>query len=321
MRLGAIFPQTEIGSDPVAVRDFAQAAEGLGYEHLLVFDHVLGADTSVRQGWDRPYSSADMFHEPFVLFGYLAGLTETIEMVTGVLILGQRQTSLVAKQAAEVDVLTGGRLRLGIGVGWNAVEYEGLSESFTNRGRRSEEQIELMRQLWTNEVVDFHGRYHNVTHAGINPLPVQQPIPVWFGGGAPQVVKRIGRMGDGWFPQFEPNSEGAERIAEMRGYATDAGRDSFSHRDRGPHRHRDRRPSQLAETGGVMGRGRGDSPFSEHHAGRSAGARPAHRRHPAFQGDCFLSGFFNAEGAKFDAQRAQILFPLRSLRVLRVLRV
>ena len=225
MRLGAIFPQTEIGSDPVAVRDFAQAAEGLGYEHLLVFDHVLGADTSVRQGWDRPYSSADMFHEPFVLFGYLAGLTEKIEMVTGVLILGQRQTSLVAKQAAEVDVLTGGRLRLGIGVGWNAVEYEGLSESFTNRGRRSEEQIELMRQLWTNEVVDFHGRYHNVTHAGINPLPVQQPIPVWFGGGAPQVVKRIGRMGDGWFPQFEPNSEGAERIAEMRGYATDAGRD------------------------------------------------------------------------------------------------
>ena len=225
MRLGAIFPQTEIGSDPVAVRDFAQAAEGLGYEHLLVFDHVLGADTSVRQGWDRPYSSADMFHEPFVLFGYLAGLTEKIEMVTGVLILGQRQTSLVAKQAAEVDVLTGGRLRLGIGVGWNTVEYEGLSESFTNRGRRSEEQIELMRQLWTNEVVDFHGRYHNVTHAGINPLPVQQPIPVWFGGGAPQVVKRIGRMGDGWFPQFEPNSEGAERIAEMRGYATEAGRD------------------------------------------------------------------------------------------------
>ena len=225
MRLGAIFPQTEIGSDPVAVRDFAQAAEGLGYEHLLVFDHVLGADTSVRQGWDRPYSSVDMFHEPFVLFGYLAGLTEKIEMVTGVLILGQRQTSLVAKQAAEVDVLTGGRLRLGIGVGWNTVEYEGLSESFTNRGRRSEEQIELMRQLWTNEVVDFHGRYHNVTHAGINPLPVQQPIPVWFGGGAPQVVKRIGRMGDGWFPQFEPNSEGAERIAEMRGYATEAGRD------------------------------------------------------------------------------------------------
>ena len=225
MQLGAIFPQTEIGADPVAVRDYAQAAEGLGYKHLLVFDHVLGADTSKRQGWERPYSSVDMFHEPFVLFGYLGALTEKLEFVTGVLILGQRQTALVAKQAAEVDVLTGGRLRLGIGIGWNDVEYEALGEPFGNRGRRSEEQIALMRELWTNETVDFHGRYHNVTHAGINPLPVQQPIPIWIGGGAPQVVKRIGRMGDGWFPQFQPNSEGAERIGEMRQYAREAGRD------------------------------------------------------------------------------------------------
>ena len=225
MQLGAIFPQTEIGADPVAVRDYAQAAEGLGYKHLLVFDHVLGADTGKRQGWERPYSSVDMFHEPFVLFGYLGALTEKLEFVTGVLILGQRQTALVAKQAAEVDVLTGGRLRLGIGIGWNDVEYEALGEPFGNRGRRSEEQIALMRELWTNETVDFHGRYHNVTHAGINPLPVQQPIPIWIGGGAPQVVKRIGRMGDGWFPQFQPNSEGAERIGEMRQYAREAGRD------------------------------------------------------------------------------------------------
>ena len=225
MRLGAIFPQTEIGADPAAVRDFAQAAEGLGYEHLLVFDHVLGADASKRDGWDRPYSSADMFHEPFVLFGYLGAITEKLEFVTGVLILGQRQTSLVAKQAAEVDVLTGGRLRLGIGIGWNEVEYEGLGQRFTNRGRRSEEQIDLLRQLWTTEVVDFHGRYHNVTHAGINPLPVQQPIPIWLGGGAPEVVQRIGKMGDGWFPQFQPDSEGQERINEMREYARAAGRD------------------------------------------------------------------------------------------------
>ena len=207
------------------MRDFAQAAEGLGYKHLLVFDHVLGADASKREGWERPYSSDDMFHEPFVLFGYLGALTEKLEFVTGVLILGQRQTALVAKQAAEVDVLTGGRLRLGIGIGWNDVEYEALGERFSNRGRRSEEQIELMRRLWTNETVDFHGRYHNVTHAGINPLPVQQPIPIWVGGGAPQVVKRIGRMADGWFPQFEPDSEGAERIGEMREYAREAGRD------------------------------------------------------------------------------------------------
>ena len=228
MRLGAIFPQTEIGADPVGVRDFVQAAESMGYQHLLVFDHVLGADTSYHTPWDRPYSQHDMFHEPFVLFGYLAALTETIEMTTGVLILGQRQTALVAKQAAEVDVLTGGRLRLGIGVGWNHVEYEALGESFRNRGRRSEEQIELMRALWTQEVIDYQGRYHQVTHAGINPLPVQRPIPVWFGGGAPQVVKRIGRMGDGWFPQFQPDSAGAERIAEMRQYARDAGRDPMS---------------------------------------------------------------------------------------------
>ena len=204
MQLGAIFPQTEIGVDPAGVRDFAQAAEDLGYEHLLVFDHVLGADASKRESWERPYSSVDTFHEPFVLFGYLGAITQKLEFVTGVLILSQRQTVLVAKQAAEVDVLTGGRLRLGIGVGWNDVEYEGLGENFGNRGRRSAEQIEVMRLLWTQEVVDFHGRYHDITHAGINPLPVQRPIPVWFGGGAPQVVRRIGRTGDGWFPSSSP---------------------------------------------------------------------------------------------------------------------
>ena len=200
MQLGAIFPQTEIGADPAAVKDFAQAAEALGYEHLLVFDHVLGADASKRPEWNRPYSSVDTFHEPFVMFGYLAAVTEKIEMCTGIIILPQRQTALVAKQTAEVDVLTGGRLRLGIGVGWNDVEYEALGETWENRGRRSAEQVEVLRMLWTQEVVNFEGRYHKITHAGINPLPVQRPIPVWFGGGAPQVVRRIARMGDGWFP-------------------------------------------------------------------------------------------------------------------------
>ena len=228
MQLGAVFPQTEIGADPSGVRDYAQAAESLGYEHLLVFDHVLGADPSKRESWDRPYSHQDMFHEPFVLFGYLAAITETIKMTTGVLILGQRQTALVAKQAAEVDVLTGGRLRLGIGIGWSFVEYEALGEDFHNRGRRSVEQIRLMRALWTQEVVDFKGRYHQISHAGINPLPVQRPIPIWFGGGADQVVRRIGRMGDGWFPQFQPDSEGQARIAQMREYAKAAGRDPLS---------------------------------------------------------------------------------------------
>ena len=225
MQLGAIFPQTEIGADPAGVRDFAQAAESLGYQHLLVFDHVLGADPSKRESWERPYSNVDMFHEPFVMFGYLGAITEKIEFTTGVLILGQRQTGLVAKQAAEVDVLTGGRLRLGIGIGWNEVEYEALGQSFSNRGRRSEEQIELLRLLWTQESVDFNGRYHKVTNAGINPLPVQRRIPIWFGGGAPKVVERIGRLGDGWFPQFQPDSAGQEQIAQMREFAKAAGRD------------------------------------------------------------------------------------------------
>jgi len=225
MRLGAIFPQTEIGADPAGVRDFAQAAESLGYDHLLVFDHVLGADASKRDGWDRPYQHTDMFHEIFVLFGYLAGITKDIELTSGVLILGQRQTALVAKQAAEVDVLTGGRLRLGIGIGWNEVEYEALGEDFSNRGRRSVEQIRLLRALWTQDVVSFKGRYHKVTYAGINPLPVQRPIPIWFGGGAERVVRRVGRLGDGWFPQFQPDSAGHERIAQMHAYAKEAGRD------------------------------------------------------------------------------------------------
>ena len=225
MRLGAIFPQTEIGADPAAVRDFAQAAEDLGYDHILVFDHVLGADQTKRDIWDRPYNKDDMFHEPFVMFGYLAAITEKIEFTTGVLILGQRQTGLVAKQAAEVDVLTGGRLRLGIGIGWNDVEYEALGQSFSNRGRRSEEQIELLRKLWTEESVNFDGQYHKVSNAGINPLPVQRPIPIWLGGGEDRVIQRIGKMADGWFPQFQPDSAGQEKIGVMREAARIAGRD------------------------------------------------------------------------------------------------
>ena len=228
MQLGAIFPQTEIGADPGGVREFAQAAESLGYQDLAVFDHVLGADASKHANWDRPYRHTDMFHEPFVLFGYLAAFTQTIRMTTQILILGQRQTALVAKQAAEVDVLTGGRLRLGIGIGWNYVEYEALGEDFHNRGRRSVEQVELLRALWTQDVVDFKGRYHQVSHAGINPRPVQQPIPIWFGGGHERVVRRIGRLADGWFPQFQPDSAGQERIAQMRQYAKDAGRDPMA---------------------------------------------------------------------------------------------
>ena len=225
MQLGVIFPQTEIGADPVGVRDFVQAAEDLGYAHVIVFDHVLGADVSHYKDWQGPYTSQDMFHEPFVLYGYLAALTQRLELVTAVIILGQRSTALVAKQAAEIDVLSGGRLRLGVGTGWNAVEYEALNENFHNRGKRSEEQLEVMRALWTQEIVNFEGRWHTIRHAGINPLPVQRPIPVWLGGRVEAVVERVGRLADGWFPQFAPDDAGRETLERMRGYARAAGRD------------------------------------------------------------------------------------------------
>jgi probable F420-dependent oxidoreductase len=228
MHIGVVFPQIEIGSDPAAVRDYAQAAENLGYAHLLVYDHVLGADVRHYPGWNGPYNHQDMFHEPFVLFGYLAAITQRMELVTAVIILGQRQTALVAKQAAEIDVLTGGRLRLGFGTGWNAVEYEALGEDFHNRGRRSEEQIAVLRALWTQEVVDFKGRWHRINHAGLNPLPVQRPIPVWLGGRVEAVIQRVARIGDGWFPQFPPDRQGQETIARLHQYAREAGRDPAS---------------------------------------------------------------------------------------------
>lgn len=225
MKLGAIFPQTEIGNDPAVIRDYAQAVEQLGYDHLIVFDHVLGAHPDRFEGrFTPPYTHLTNFHEPFVLFGFIAAVTSRVELVTGVIILPQRQTALVAKQAAEVDVLTQGRLRLGVGIGWNHVEYEALNEDFHNRGRRVEEQITLMRRLWTEELVDFEGRYHKVKQAGIRPLPVQRPIPVWMGGGDERVLSRIARMADGWFPQFGPTPRAAETLDRLRGLVREAGR-------------------------------------------------------------------------------------------------
>jgi probable F420-dependent oxidoreductase len=239
MQIGAVFPQLDIGADPIGMRDYAQAAEALGYSHILAFDHVIGVNPASRPGWKGPYDHTSMFHEPFVLFAYLAGVTEKLGFINGVLVLPQRQTPLVAKQAAEVDILCGGRLRLGVGVGWNAAEFEAMGETFANRGRRIEEQIALLRQLWTSELVDFEGAWHRVADAGINPLPVQRPIPVWIGGGAEAVIERVGRMADGWLPQFpsldpalsntgaQPRrSEAPEALIErMRGYAREAGRD------------------------------------------------------------------------------------------------
>jgi probable F420-dependent oxidoreductase len=226
MKIGVVFPQTEIGPDPAVVRDYAQAAEGLGYTHLLAYDHVVGADPNRPDGqpWRGPYNVDTLFHEPLTLFAYLGALTTRLEFVSGILILPQRQAVLVAKQAAEVDVLTGGRLRLGVAIGWNPVEYEALGENFHNRGRRISEQIAVMRALWTQRVVDFHGRWHQVTRAGINPLPVQRPIPVWMGGMSEPVLKRVARIADGWFPQFRPGDTARQTIERLRGYMAEYGR-------------------------------------------------------------------------------------------------
>jgi probable F420-dependent oxidoreductase len=223
MQIGVTFPQTEIGADPVAIRDYAQAADGLGYDHVVVFDHVLGADPTHRPGW-KGYTQQSMFHEPFVLFGYFAALTK-LELVPAVIILPQRQTALVAKQAAEVDVLTSGKLRLGVGVGWNPVEYEALGMDFKMRGRVVEEQIEVMRLLWSHEVVSYKGQFHTLVEAGLNPLPIRRSIPVWMGGSADTLLRRTARMGDGWFPQGPPDDKMREAVERLRGYIREAGRD------------------------------------------------------------------------------------------------
>src|SRR5690349_9960698 len=224
MRIGAVFPQTEIGADPAGVRAWARAVEEMGYTHILAYDHVLGAGTTTRPGWQGPYSSASSFHEIFTLFGYLAGATQRVGLVTGVVILPQRQTALVAKQAAEVDVLSGGRLRLGVGVGWNAVEYEALNEAFRNRGARSEEQIAVLRALWSDTAISFQGRWHTIDNAGINPLPVQRPIPIWIGGSVDATLERVARIGDGWFPQMGPGPEAAAAVERLRSLTLAAGR-------------------------------------------------------------------------------------------------
>jgi probable F420-dependent oxidoreductase len=228
MNIGVVFPQVEIGQDPAAIRDYAQAVEALGYTHILVFDHVLGANPERPGGWKGPYTFRHAFHEPFVLFGFLAAATRRVELVTGILILPQRQTALVAKQAAAVDVLSGGRLRLGVGVGWNAVEFEALGENFKNRGKRIQEQIEVMRALWTKELVTFEGQWHRIPDAGINPLPHRRPIPIWMGGESDVVVKRAARLADGWMPHFRPGTEAQAVVDRLHGSIKEAGRDPAS---------------------------------------------------------------------------------------------
>ena len=225
MNIGVVFPQVEIGNDPAAIRAYAQAVEAMGYTHILAFDHVLGANPPSHPGLKGPYSYKHPFHEPFVLFGFLAAVTRRVELVTGIIILPQRQTALVAKQTASVDVLSGGRLRLGVAVGWNFVEYEALGENFTNRGRRLGEQVELMRRLWTEQTVTFDGKHHRVTGAGLAPLPVTRPIPVWIGAASRPALERAGRLADGWFPMMSPGPQLDEARDIVARSAIAAGKD------------------------------------------------------------------------------------------------
>lgn len=255
MRVGVVFPQTELGSDPGAVRAYGQRVEELGYRHLLAYDHVLGADPAVHTGWSGPYDVHTTFHEPLVMFGFLAGVTSSLELVTGVIIVPQRQTALVAKQAAEVDLLSGGRLRLGVGIGWNAVEYEALGEDFGSRGKRSSEQIALLRRLWSEQTVTFDGAYHRVTGAGLSPLPGRS-IPIWLGTSSAPGYRRAGRLADGWFPMMSPGPGLEEARGVVDAAAVAAGRD----------------PSTIGMEGRVRWRGDADVTAADLQQWRAAGA-------------------------------------------------
>ena len=224
MRIGVTFPQTEIGSAVADVRRYAETAEALGYTHLVAYDHVVGADPAVHADWSGPYDVDATFHEPFVLFGFLAGIT-SLELVPAIIIMPQRQTALVAKQAAEVDLLTNGRFRMGVGVGWNHVEFEALGVDFATRGRRLDEQVALMRRLWTERSVQHEGDFDRIPGAGIAPLPIQRPIPIWFGGGSKPAYRRMGRLADGWFPLMTPGEELDAACAMIAASAEQAGRD------------------------------------------------------------------------------------------------
>ena len=234
MKLGAIFPHDNIEPDVGAIRAYAMAVEEMGFNHIMCYDHVIGANTASRPGWSG-YDLDSAFYEPVSLLSYIAGVAPKLGLCTGVMILPQRQTVLVAKQAATLDLLTRGNFRLGVGTGWNEVEYESLGMDFKQRGKMLDEQIDVLRRLWTERAVTVDTPFHKITDAGLWPLPIQQPIPLWLGGGGvhpykgwahvDRVLKRIAEKGDGWMPTFDPDDTGAELVERMRGYCRDCGRD------------------------------------------------------------------------------------------------
>ena len=245
MKFNAFFPTRDIGRDPAKIRDWAQAAEHLGYTHIEVPDHVFGA--TARDGWVPIYNEKDAFHETFVTIGFLAAVTKKIGLTSGVLISPQRQTGLIAKQAAEADLLSGGRLRLGIGVGWNHVEYEALGMEWKTRGARQAEQVEVLRQLWSKDLVTFKGRFHNLNEVSILPTPVQRPIPIWFGGSSAAVVTRAARIGDGWMPIMAPDAQAEQTLGALRQQIKSFGRDPAKFGIEGWLRMRDADPQKWAE--------------------------------------------------------------------------
>jgi probable F420-dependent oxidoreductase len=224
MDIGVIFPQTELGGDRGAVRAYGRAVAELGYAHLAAYDHVVGGDTAVLGDLGGPYDITSTFHEPLVMFAYLAGITD-LAFATSILIGPQRQSVLLAKQAAEVDLLTGGRFRLGLGVGWNRIEYEALGMPFGERGAILEEQIALLRQLWSEPSVTMDGRYHHLRAVGLAPMPLQRPIPIWIGAFSPPALRRVGRLADGWFPQVRPGGGLGEALESIAQGAAEVGRD------------------------------------------------------------------------------------------------
>ena len=229
MRIGVALPQSQVGTDAVALRDFAQTAEEIGYDHLAVYDHVVGINPSSRPDWEGPYTSQNAFHDPFALFGYLAGQTKRITLTTHILILPQRQTALVARQAASIDVLSNGRLRLGVGIGWNSVEFTTLGENFSNRGLRSHEQMRILKALWTQQHVKLSGQWHELPDVGLNPLPIQRPIPIWLGGHHENVLQRIAEIGDGWIILgYRADDKAARAIDRLRQLVREAGRPEAS---------------------------------------------------------------------------------------------
>jgi probable F420-dependent oxidoreductase len=245
MQLNAFYPTRDIGTDPAKVRDWAQAAEDLGYAYIEVPDHVFGA--TARDGWQPLYNEKQAFREVFVTLGFLAAVTKRIRLSSGVLIAPQRQTGVIAKQAAEVDILSGGRFRLGVGVGWNHVEYEALGADWKTRGARQAEQVEVLRRLWCEDLVSFSGRFHNLREVSIVPAPVQRPIPIWFGGSSDAAATRAARLGDGWTPIMTPDAEAERKLAALREQLKSLGRDPAKFGIEGWLRMHDPDPQRWAE--------------------------------------------------------------------------